>query len=79
MDIQPKGPEVSVDEMTVVLVGDFNPKIFHPMWFAHHDIRRESEAMEAAIEVVHTDVASFSVEWLTVQVLRDCLKSYLYS
>ncbi len=71
MDIKPKSPEVSVDEMTVVLVGDFNPKIFHPMWFAHHDILRESEAMEAAIEVVHTDVASFSFEWLTVQVLRD--------
>lgn len=71
MDIKPEAPEVSVDEITVVFVGDFNPKIFHPMWFAHHDILRESEAMEAAIEVVHTDVASFSFEWLTVQVLRD--------
>ncbi len=71
MDIQPKAPEVSVDEITVVLLGDFNPKIFHPMWFAHHNILRESEAIEASIEVVHADVASFSIEWLTVQVLRD--------
>lgn len=71
MDIQPKAPEVSAEEMTVVLVGDFNPKIFHPMWFAHHNILRESEATEASIEVVHADVASFSIEWLTVQVLRD--------
>ncbi len=71
MDIQPKTPEVSVDEMTVVLVGDFNPKIFHPMWFAHNRILRESEAIDATIEVVHSDVTSFSIEWLTVQVLRD--------
>src|ERR1039458_4987230 len=71
MDIQPKTPDLSVDEMTVVLVGDFNPKIFHPMWFANHGVLREAEATEARIEVVHSDVCSFSTEWLTVQVLRD--------
>lgn len=71
MDIQPKAPDVSVEEMTVVLIGDFNPKIFHPMWFAHHNVLREAEAMEARIEVVHADVSSFTTEWLTVQVMRD--------
>lgn len=71
MDIQPKTPDLSVDELTIVLVGDFNPKIFHPMWFAHHGILREAEALEARVEVVHSDVSSFATEWLTVQVLRD--------
>lgn len=71
MEIQPKAPDVSVDEITVVLIGDFNPKIFHPMWFANHGVLREAEATEASIEVVHSDVCSFSTEWLTVQVLRD--------
>lgn len=71
MDIQPKKPDVSVEEMTVVLIGDFNPKIFHPMWFAHHEILREAEAQDARIELVHNDVSSFTTEWLTVQVLRD--------
>jgi hypothetical protein len=71
MEIQPKAPEVSVEDITVVLIGDFNPKIFHPMWFAHHGILREAEAQEATIEVIHPDVCSFSTEWLTVQVLRD--------
>jgi len=71
MQIQPKEPDASVDEVTVVLIGDFNPKIFHPMWFAHHRILREAEADDATIEVIHADVASFTTEWLTVQVLRD--------
>lgn len=71
MDIKPKTPDISVEEITVVLIGDFNPKIFHPMWFAHHEVLREAEAMEARIEVVHADVSSFTTEWLTVQVLRD--------
>lgn len=71
MDIQRKAPDLSIDEITVVLLGDFNPKIFHPMWFANHGVLREAEATEATIEVVHSDVCSFSTEWLTVQVLRD--------
>jgi hypothetical protein len=71
MEIQVKKPEMSVGEVTVVLIGDFNPKIFHPMWFAYHGILREAEAKEAGIEVIHADVSSFSTEWLTVQVLRD--------
>lgn len=71
MKIQPKLPEISVDEITVVLVGDFNPKIFHPMWFSHNEIIRQNEAAEAVVEIVHADVASFSIEWLTVQVLHD--------
>jgi hypothetical protein len=71
MEIQPKAPELSVEELNVVLIGDFNPKIFHPMWFAHYNILREAEATEASIEVIHADVSSFTTEWLTVQVLRD--------
>ena len=60
MDIQRKAPDLSIDEITVVLLGDFNPKIFHPMWFANHGVLREAEATEATIEVVHSDVCSFS-------------------
>lgn len=71
MDIQPKKPDVSVEEITVVLIGDFNPKIFQPAWFALHEVLREAEAMDARIEVIHADVSSFTTEWLTIQVLRD--------
>jgi len=53
------------------MLGDFNPKIFHPMWFAKEDLLRESEADDARVEVVHQDVTAFSTDWLTVQVMRD--------
>lgn len=69
--VAPKKPEVSVEDLSIVMLGDFNPKIFHPTWFAKEGLLRESEADDAKIEVVHQDVAAFSTGWLTVQVLRD--------
>ncbi len=71
MKVASKKPEIRVEDLSIVTLGDFNPKIFHPMWFAKEDLLRESEADEARIEVVHQDVAAFSTDWLTVQVLRD--------
>jgi len=71
MEIKPQKPDVSVEDISIVLVGAFNPSIYHPMWFALQGLIRETEAEAAKIEIIHPDVASFSIEWLTVQVLRD--------
>jgi hypothetical protein len=71
MNITPAKPEISIDEISIVLVGDFNPKIFHPMWFLQEGLIRETEAMEANIEISHRDVCIFSLEWITIQVLRE--------
>lgn len=71
MKISPKKPETSVEDISIVMLGDFNPKIFHPIWFAKEELLRESEAEDSKIEVIHQDVAAFSTEWLTVQVLRE--------
>jgi len=83
MKAVPKKPEISLEDLSIVMLGDFNPKIFHPMWFAKEELLRESEADDARIEVVHQDVAAFSTDWLTMQVLRDRLtasvKAHVYS
>ena len=71
MENKPQKPDVSVEDISIVLVGLFNPSIYHPMWFAHQGLIREAEAEAATVELIHQDVASFSIEWLTVQVLRD--------
>jgi hypothetical protein len=42
-----KTPEIQ--GMSIVLVGGFNPKIFHPAWFAAQKLIREKEAEEANI------------------------------
>lgn len=60
-----------IQGLSFVLVGDFNPKIFHPLWFSHHGLIGEHESEEAKIEVVHSDVSVFSLEWMRLQVTRD--------
>lgn len=63
----------NIEGMSVVLVGDFNPKIFQPVWFAAQEppLIPKLEAEAATIEIIHADVAIFNVEWFRLQVTRD--------
>jgi len=56
---------------SIVLVGNFNPLIFHPAWFKAHKLIMEKEADEAEIEIIHRDIVIFSLEWLKLQVTSD--------
>jgi hypothetical protein len=71
MQIQPRKPDVTEDEIGVVLLGDFNPKIYQPAWFASEGLIRPSEADNAKIQIVHADLAIFSTDWFVLQVARD--------
>jgi hypothetical protein len=54
-----------------VFVGNFNPKIFQPSWFASEGLIGKQDAEEAKVEVIHPDITIFSLEWVKVQVLRE--------
>lgn len=51
----------------IVMVGDFNALIYKPAWFASVGLIRESEAKQASIDIMHRDIVSFSLDWLTFQ------------
>ena len=55
----------------VVLRGSFNPAIFHPSWFARLEIVPEGEADQAKIELVHRDIAQFSLGGMKLLVTAD--------
>ncbi len=63
--------EAEILRLDIVLVGDFNPKIFNPAWFSAHDLIGEVEADDANIEVIHSDVSVFNLDWFRLQVTRD--------
>lgn len=65
MRLQPE-----IEEASIVVVGDFNPAIFHPLWFANNDLIRAEEADAAETEIVHREVAAFSIDWLTINVTQ---------
>ncbi len=55
----------------IVLLGDFNPKIFQPAWFGSEGLIRKPEVDGAKIEVVHQEVVIFTLEWLKIEVTRE--------
>ena len=52
----------------IVVLGDFNPSIFHPLWFSANGLLPEEETSEAEISVIHKAIASFKVGKLQIQV-----------
>jgi hypothetical protein len=57
--------------LTLVLVGDFNPTIFQPAWFASENLLTEEEAKTAAVGVIHPDITSFQLDWVRFTIERN--------
>ena len=62
-------PEIS--GVVIVLLGDFNPAIFTPAWFAMNGLLPRAAADNADLQVAHRQVTEFSTEWLKLQVTTD--------
>ena len=62
-------PEIS--GVSVVLLGQFNPAIFTPAWFALHDLLPVGAAENAVLQVAHQHLTAFSTDWLSFRVTLD--------
>ena len=69
--------QIKEENLSIVLRGHFNPKIFQPYWFYVNELLGEKETETANVQVVHTDVSQFSLDWLEIQVLGDLFKARL--
>ncbi|GBD96558.1 hypothetical protein BMS3Abin06_01444 [bacterium BMS3Abin06] len=65
MKHQPK-----IKEHSIVLIGNFNPKIFQPAWFAAQGLLSQQEAEEAKIEIIHSSVVIFNTNtnWMRMEI-----------
>ena len=55
-----------IEALTIVVIGKFNPAIFHPSWFSEIKIFSETEINQALKEfkgVTHRDISEFQFEW----------------
>ncbi len=68
MSPQTKKNEPKNQAFTVVIVGNFNTTIFQPSWFAANGIIAPSDAEDAQIELIHDQLTSFKLEWLSLRV-----------
>jgi hypothetical protein len=62
-------PKPDAKSASIVLLGNFNPSIFHPQWFAAHDVVSQNEAdQEAELEITTQQASVFSITLGRVQV-----------
>jgi hypothetical protein len=59
------------EEASIVLVGSFNPRIFHPEWFRRHDLISDHDLSDAVVELVHNELSKFSLGWCQIEVLHE--------
>jgi len=62
-----------IEGAAIVVVGNFNPSIFHPAWFEQQGILSKAQAASATVQAVIPDVAQFTVgsDKIEIQALRD--------
>ena len=70
---RPLRPAVQREGAQVVVLGNFNPGIFSPAWFAAHELIGEAQAADAEVQVIMPRLAVFRVGWLNCQVQDDRL------
>ena len=63
--------EPEIDGVGVVVLGDFNPAIFTPAWFALHGLLSESAAESANLEIAGPTLTRFSTDWLSFHATVD--------
>lgn len=59
------------ESANIVLVGSFNPAIFHPDWLLRHDLISKDDHKGAKVEIIHNQLSKFSLEWLLIDVLHE--------
>lgn len=68
---EPLWKAVEIEGISIVLLGDLNPKIIQPSWLAYQGLIAKSEAEAADVKIITPDVSVFKLEWLTLEVTRE--------
>ncbi|MDA3788837.1 MAG: hypothetical protein PF503_10140 [Desulfobacula sp.] len=63
--------KLASEEASIVLVGSFNPAIFHPEWLLRNGLISEDDMEKQEVEIVHKDLTRFSLAWLAIQIQHD--------
>lgn len=61
------------ENLNVVLVGSFNPAIFHPEWFLRQGIISDADLEKAVVEGVSPEISRCQFSGMSLEVLQDHL------
>lgn len=61
------------DHPSIVIVGGWDPRLLHPLWFRSEKLLGQAEADQAQVKLVLPEFTEWSTDWLLIQVTRDRL------
>jgi hypothetical protein len=64
-------PTLQINGLHFTLIGDFNPIIFQPVWFAAEKLITDTEAKEATDLFFSSQVANFRLPWAAFNIAQD--------
>jgi hypothetical protein len=64
-------PKPEIEGVGFLVLGSFNPAIYHPVWFSNNGLIRKEEAEQATVQIVCPQAASFSAEWFSLTVTPE--------
>jgi hypothetical protein len=67
-------PKVHSQSVTIVVQGNFNARIFEPLWLSKHGLVAEGEALAAERVLLDKDFARIALPWAELIVLEDRLQ-----
>ena len=62
---------MQIYNLSIVIIGDFNPVIIQPFWLAHKKLIREQEAQTAKVEIIHQEIVRYSLDWVNIEITKD--------
>ncbi len=66
--MSPNAVEPEQQSLSIVVLGDFNPAIFQPLWFSANGLMPKEEAENADISIIQKQLAIFKLGQTHVQV-----------
>lgn len=60
-----------IQALSIVLIGHFNPVIFHPFWLAKNGLIANVEAESAEVQIIHQDLAVYKISWFNFELTRE--------
>ena len=59
------------NELSIVMLGSFNPVIITPFWLSGKSLIRESDATSAEVNIIHNEVVEFDLGWASFEITQN--------
>ncbi len=61
-----------LENLNILVLGSFNPTIFHPLWFKQHNLISNSDLIfteeKSSVKLLHPQITQFTLSWCEIEI-----------